>query len=263
VLVCPHFEADRCTCRKPQTGLVQKYLAEPGWDRTRSYVIGDRQTDLDLARNMGIQGFRLGDWALITSEILSTPRKAFVARKTKETEVSAEVNLDGTGRSEIQTGLGFFDHMLEQLSKHGGFDLKLKVEGDLHIDDHHTIEDTALVIGEALRRALGDKVGIARYGFFLPMDEATALVGLDLSGREYSKIEVRFSREKVGELSTEMVPHFFRSLASGLQATLHLQVTGENTHHMVESMFKAVGRSLRQAIAKSDTGELPSTKGLL
>jgi imidazoleglycerol-phosphate dehydratase/histidinol-phosphatase len=263
VLICPHWSKDRCACRKPALGLVKDYLADPGWDRARSCVIGDRVTDLELAKAMGVRGFRLGSWNKIARELLGQPRTGEVDRVTKETSIRAFVDLDGTGVSKISTGIGFFDHMLEQISKHGGFDLELKVRGDLHIDEHHTVEDVALALGQALSRALGDKAGVGRYGFFLPMDEASARVGLDLSGRPYFKFAGKFKREKVGGLPTELVPHFFRSLAEAMGATLHLTLEGENEHHMVESAFKAVGRSIRMAAARTGSAGIPSTKGVL
>lgn len=190
-------------------------------------------------------------------------RTAKVTRTTRETAIEATVDLDGEGTPRVDTGLKYFDHMLEQLSKHGGFDLTVKVQGDLEVDEHHTVEDTAIVIGECLNKALGDRVGIERYGFLLPMDEAEAKVALDLSGRPYLVFEGTFPREYVGELPTELVSHFFRSLSDSLRATLHVAVTGENAHHMVEACFKGVGRALRQAISKSGRGGLPSTKGVL
>ncbi len=276
VLICPHFEADHCVCRKPQLGLVKEYLASPDWDRKNSWVIGDRQTDLKLAENMGVGAFLYGpeySWKKITDALTTRPRQAIIQRKTNETDIRGLVRLDGEVSSKIHTGIGFFDHMLEQLSKHGGFTLELHVQGDLKVDEHHTVEDTALAIGAALKEALGDKIGIARYGFYLPMDDASvelnfapdhwAKVGVDLSGRSYFKFEGQFDREFVGGLATEMVPHFFKSLADGLGANLHLKIEGENTHHKVEAAFKATGRSLRQAIHKTNDGVLPSTKGSL
>lgn len=262
VLVCPHFEKDRCACRKPQLGLVKELLADSGWDRTRSAVVGDRPTDLALAKNMGIRGIRMGTWPKIAKELLSERREARTERATKETAIKVEVVLDGNGDSKIATGIGFFDHMLEQLAKHGGFDLRLSVKGDLHIDEHHTVEDVGLALGGALKKALGDKVGIGRYGFTLPMDETLASAAVDLSGRAHFKFDGRFPREAVGGLPTEMVPHFFRSLSDALGATLHLSVKGQNAHHMVEACFKAVGRALRPAF-KLGGGGLPSTKGAL
>lgn len=263
ILVCPHLENDRCFCRKPQLGLLKEFLADAGWDRTRSRVIGDRDTDLELAKNMGIRGIKISSWIELANELLNERRTGKVERKTKETTITALVDLDGDGTAQVSTGIGFFDHMLEQLSKHGGFDLALSAHGDLHIDEHHTVEDAGLAIGAALRRALGDKVGIGRYGFCLPMDEAQASAALDLSGRAFFKFDGNFPRESVGGLSTEMVPHFFRSLSDALGANVHLSVTGENTHHMIESCFKVVGRSLREAVRAGASRGLPSTKGTL
>jgi imidazoleglycerol-phosphate dehydratase / histidinol-phosphatase len=269
VCICPHYKREDCACRKPRIGMVQEYLAAQTIDRARSYMIGDRDTDMEFAANLGLQGLRIrldGDaletWAAVARRILGQARHAQVHRKTKETDVHVEVDLSREGPSAIVTGLGFFDHMLEQIAKHGGFALDLRCSGDLHIDEHHTIEDCALALGTALREALGDKRGIARYGFLLAMDEAEAQVALDISGRPYFLWEGRFNRERVGELPTELVPHFFRSLAEALGAALHITVRGENSHHMIESCFKGVGRSLRQAI-RLEGCELPSTKGTL
>lgn len=263
VHVCPHKPEQQCDCRKPKIGLLMDYLRDQQWDRDNSYVIGDRETDIQLAENMGITGIKFNNnWREITSFILDKPRQVELTRKTKETDINVKVNLDNTESITINTGLGFFDHMLEQLAKHGGFSLSVTVNGDLHIDDHHTVEDTAITIGEALRKALGDKLGIARYGFVLPMDESQTQIALDLSGRSYFLFEGKFERDSVGELSTELVPHFFRSLSEGLKANLHIAVKGDNTHHMVEAIFKGVGRTLRQAIQKQDE-TLPSTKGVL
>jgi imidazoleglycerol-phosphate dehydratase/histidinol-phosphatase len=269
VCICPHFKREDCACRKPKLGMVQEYLASRTIDKTRSFMIGDRDTDMEFAANLGVQGLRIrlhGDaqetWPAISRRILEQARRAQVHRKTKETDVHVDLDLSRDGPSTIVTGLGFFDHMLEQIAKHGGFALDLKCSGDLHIDEHHTVEDCALALGTALREALGDKRGIARYGFLLAMDEAEAQVALDLSGRPYFVWEGRFNREKVGELPTELVPHFFRSLAETLGAALHISVRGENSHHMVESCFKGVGRSLRQAI-RLEGRDLPTTKGAL
>jgi imidazoleglycerol-phosphate dehydratase/histidinol-phosphatase len=232
-------------------------------------MVGDRDTDMEFAANLRVQGLRIrlhGDanetWPAIAQRILNQARRAQVHRKTKETEVRVDVDLSREGPASIVTGLGFFDHMLEQIAKHGGFALDLKCGGDLHVDEHHTVEDCALALGTALREALGDKRGIARYGFLLAMDEAEAQVALDISGRPYFVWEGRFNRERVGELPTELVPHFFRSLAESLGAALHISVRGENSHHMIESCFKGVGRSLRQAIRR-EGGDMPSTKGTL
>ncbi len=269
VFVCPHFPADGCTCRKPKTGLVDAHFAATPLDTVHSYMIGDRDTDLEFAAKLGVTGLkvRVGGtpeetWPAIAARILAKPRRAEVHRKTRETDVRVAVNLSAEGPIEVRTGIGFFDHMLEQVAKHGGFALQLESAGDLHIDEHHTVEDCGLALGAALREALGEKRGIARYGFLLAMDEAEAQVALDLSGRAYFLWEGRFNRETVGELPTELVPHFFRSLADSLGAALHVTVRGENSHHMVESCFKGVGRSLRQAI-RVEGLELPTTKGVL
>ncbi len=265
IKVCPHFEQDNCDCRKPKVGLVMDYLTAQVIDRENSFVIGDRQTDLKLATNMGIKGILIDDktgWEEVVSKILESARKAEVTRTTNETHIEIRVDLDNPKEHTIETGIGFFDHMLEQLAKHGDFGLRVMVKGDLHIDDHHVVEDTALALGQALADALGDKKGIGRYGFVLPMDEALAQVSIDLCGRAYFDFKGNFVRDKVGELSTECVPHFFRSLSENLGAALHISVTGENTHHMVESIFKAVGRSLRQAFLIVDDA-IPSTKGSL
>jgi imidazoleglycerol-phosphate dehydratase/histidinol-phosphatase len=269
VRICPHFKHEDCACRKPNIGMVRDYLAAQTIDTLRSYMIGDRDTDMEFAANLKVQGLRIrlhGDvnetWPAIAKRILGQARRAQVHRKTKETEIDVDLDLSREGPTAIVTGLGFFDHMLEQIAKHGGFALDLKCGGDLHIDEHHTVEDCALALGTALREALGDKRGIARYGFLLAMDEAEAQVALDISGRPFFVWEGRFNRERVGELPTELVPHFFRSLAESLGAALHISVRGDNSHHMIESCFKGVGRSLRQAI-RLEGGDLPSTKGTL
>jgi imidazoleglycerol-phosphate dehydratase/histidinol-phosphatase len=267
VFVCPHRKADACDCRKPRTTLVAGYVRERGMDPAASAMVGDRATDIEFANNLGIRGFvvrRHGSeaetWPAIVRAL--TERKAVVERKTKETDIRVAVNLDATAPVKIVTGIGFFDHMLEQLAKHGGFALDLDCRGDLEIDEHHTVEDCALALGEALRVALGGKLGIARYGFVLPMDEAQVRVAIDLSGRACGVFEGRFSREAVGGLPTELVPHFFKPLAESLKAALHVTITGENTHHMIEACFKGTGRALRQAFRR-EGDELPSTKGLL
>jgi imidazoleglycerol-phosphate dehydratase/histidinol-phosphatase len=230
-------------------------------------MVGDRDTDLAFARNIGVRGLTVRhdggpahSWLAIVQEL--TARRARIERSTKETRIEINVNLDATAPLAVNTGIGFFDHMLEQLAKHGGFCLELTCRGDLQIDEHHTVEDCALALGAALRAALGAKSGIARYGFVLPMDEARAQVALDLSGRPYARFTGRFNREQVGGLPTELVPHFFRSLAEGLGAAIHVSVRGENSHHMIEASFKGVGRALRQA-ARREGQELPTTKGVL
>ena len=265
---CPHFPADDCACRKPKTGLLTEFLAGREIDRTHSAVVGDRQTDLDLAANLGVPGYRIhGEHGLTWAEIagrLTTgaPRTATIERRTRETSIHVDVNLDADAPVSISTGIGFYDHMLEQVARHGSFALTLTCTGDLRVDEHHTVEDCALALGEALRAALGDKRGIGRYGFVLPMDEALAQVAVDLSGRPYSVFTGRFGRESVGGLPTELVPHFFRSLADSLGAAIHVEVKGENAHHMIEACFKGLGRALRRAIrVRGDA--VPSTKGTL
>ena len=266
VFVCPHRPGDGCGCRKPQTGLLTEFLRTGNVDLPASAVIGDRDSDLELARNLGVRGLRVRQgsafetWAAAVQELRA--RRARVERNTKETRIAVTVDLDAPQPTSISTGLGFFDHMLEQLSRHGGFALTLSCQGDLAVDEHHTVEDCALALGEALRRALGDKRGIGRYGFLLPMDEARVQVAIDLSGRAYAVWEGRFAREQVGQLPTELVPHFFRSLADSLGAAIHVTVTGENTHHMIEACFKGVGRALGQALRR-EGADLPSTKGVL
>ncbi len=267
VFVCPHFKNDGCGCRKPSTGLVAEYIRTSGVDLGSSAVVGDRETDLQFAANLGIRGVRVRQsgtpeesWTAAVQTL--TARRAQVGRRTRETQIDVRVNLDDPAPIRIATGIGFFDHMLEQLAKHGGFALDLTCKGDLEIDEHHTVEDCGLALGEALRQALGSKVGIARYGFLLPMDEAQVQVAIDLSGRAFAQFSGRFNREAVGGLPTELVPHFFRSLAESLGAAVHVSVTGENSHHMIEACFKGVGRALRQALRR-ESRELPSTKGVL
>lgn len=267
IFICPHFPADNCSCRKPLPGLLGSFMSDVEIDRARSIVVGDRPSDVELATNIGVRGWLLAeesgrDWPALAHELVDVPRRASVTRKTRETDISIAVDLDAEGPAEVSTGIGFFDHMLEQISKHGGFELSVNCSGDLDVDEHHTVEDVALSLGQALREALGDKRGIGRYGFTLPMDEAQAQVALDLSGRAYFVWVGEFNRTEVGGLPTELVPHFFRSLADTLGAALHVSVTGENTHHMVEACFKATGRALRDAIARKGT-DLPSTKGTL
>jgi len=265
-LIDRSFEHENRDTRKPATGLARHWLADDGWSRAQSAMIGDRETDLAFAANLGVRGFRVGaegaSWAEVAHALLDAPRTAEVLRKTKETSIRVTVDLDRVAEPNVHTGLGFFDHMLEQIGKHGGFALSLTCDGDTHIDEHHTIEDSALALGQALRQALGDKRGIGRYGFALPMDESAASAELDLSGRPYFVFEGHFPRDRVGDVPTELVPHFFRSLCETLGANLHLTVHGENAHHMVEGCFKVVARTLRQAIRR-EGAELPSTKGSL
>jgi imidazoleglycerol-phosphate dehydratase / histidinol-phosphatase len=267
IFICPHRKTDDCGCRKPRTGLVEEYVHATAVDLSASAVVGDRDTDLEFAANLGVRSLtvrRHGSadetWPAVVRTL--TARSARVERRTRETDIAVRVDLDNPSPLRIATGIGFFDHMLEQLARHGGFALELTCRGDLRVDEHHTVEDCALALGEALRRALGSKLGIARYGFLLPMDEAQAQVAIDLSGRPFARFAGRFNRESVGGLPTELIPHFFRSLAEALGAAVHVRVTGENSHHMIESCFKAVGRALRQAL-KREGAELPSTKGVL
>lgn len=272
VLICPHFESDNCLCRKPKLGLLMDYLVEQTIDKKNSYVIGDRESDMKLAKNLGIPGLKIGpvpiesaqisNWESIARLIIEKPRVAALQRKTTETDIRIALDLDREGEISIKSGLGFFDHMLEQIIKHAGISASISIDGDLDIDDHHTIEDTALSLGTAIREALGDKTGIERFGFLLPMDEAQAVIALDLSGRSFCRFDCDFKREKVGGLSTEMIAHFFKSFAGGLQATLQIEITGSNAHHMCEAAFKGVGRTLRQAIARNNAS-IPSTKGVL
>ena len=270
VLVDTSFERDNSPNRKPNTGLVTGLLRDRGVDWTRSAMVGDRETDIRFAENLGIRGFKLcspqfgdgTDWAAIAHALVAAPRVANVVRKTNETAIEVAVDLDDAAKPDIATGLGFFDHMLEQLGTHGGFALRLRCAGDLHIDEHHTVEDCALALGQALREALGNKRGIGRYGFVLPMDETQASATLDLSGRPYFLFEGSFARERVGDLPTELVPHFFHSLCQSAGITLHLAVRGDNAHHQVEACFKVVARALRIALRREGDA-LPSSKGVL
>jgi imidazoleglycerol-phosphate dehydratase/histidinol-phosphatase len=279
VLIDASFAHEGRDTRKPGIGLVRHYLADDGWSRAQSAMVGDRETDAQFAANLGIRSFRLdtGEWTwnAIAHELCDAPRRAIVERRTKETCISVQVDLDANAEPKVSTGLGFFDHMLEQLGKHGGFALSLNCAGDTHIDEHHTIEDCALALGQALHKALGDKRGIGRYGaaaetsageavvaITLPMDETIARAALDLSGRACFVFDGAFPRDRVGDIPTELVPHFFRSLCDTLGANLHLAVRGDNAHHMVEACFKVVARALRAALRREGS-ELPSTKGML
>ena len=266
VLIDRSFPREGLDTRKPGIGLVRRYLADDSWGRAASAMVGDRETDLQFAANIGVRGLRVGaqgvSWNELAHQLLDAPRTAKVMRNTKETRITVNVDLDKVAEPKVHTGVGFFDHMLEQIGKHGGFALELHCDGDTHVDEHHTIEDCALALGHALKQALGDKRGIGRYGFTLPMDESLASAALDLSGRPYFVFEGSFPRERVGEVPTELVPHFFRSLCETLGANLHLTVRGDNAHHMVEACFKVVARTLRQAIRREGR-ELPSTKGTL
>jgi imidazoleglycerol-phosphate dehydratase/histidinol-phosphatase len=265
--ICPHLPDAGCSCRKPAVGLLREYLSDDCWSRAKSAVIGDRETDLALAANLGVRGVRIGDdqtpdWAHIVDTLNAPQNIATVERKTKETDIRVRVSLNDATPSQISTGIGFFDHMLEQLARHGGFSLEMSCRGDLHIDEHHTTEDCALALGEALARVTEDKRGLGRYGFVVAMDEARAQATVDLSGRPYCAFNAPLQRESVGGLPNEMVGHFFTSLATAAKLTLHVEVSGDNDHHMVEGAFKATGRALRQALARQGN-RLPSTKGVL
>jgi imidazoleglycerol-phosphate dehydratase / histidinol-phosphatase len=266
VLICPHFLADNCACRKPRTKLITDWLADQKMDTTQSVVIGDWVTDIELATNLGISGLRYHpvelNWSMIASQLTDRNRYACIERRTHETNIKVEVWLDQSNTNHIDTSIGFFDHMLEQIATHAGIRLVIQVQGDLHIDDHHTVEDTGLALGTALKQALGDKRGIARFGFELPMDECLARCALDISGRPWLEYKAEFKHQHVGDLSTEMIQHFFHSLAYSMACTLHLLTKGQNDHHRAESLFKVFGRTLRQAI-RVEGNLLPSSKGVL
>ena len=289
-----HFPRDNAPTRKPGTGMLTGYFSGD-YDLANSYVIGDRLTDVQLAVNLGAKAILFlpnageaspvqnadvaeltnamrdaivlttGDWDKIYEFLRLPARTATVERNTKETRIRVELNLDGTGRADMHTGLGFFDHMLDQVAKHSGADLSIRVQGDLHIDEHHTIEDTALAVGEAYRRALGDKRGISRYGFLLPMDEALAQVAIDFSGRPWLVWDAEFRREKIGDMPTEMFFHFFKSFADAALCNLNVKVSGDNEHHKIEAVFKAFAKAIRMAVRRDirELDNLPSTKGVL
>ena len=270
------FPHENAPTRKPGTGLLQQYL-EGGYDLANSYVIGDRASDVQLAENLGVKAILIADtenpkaaltttdWDEIYQYLQLPPRIAEITRTTKETDIHVKLNLDGTGKYDIHTGLGFYDHMLDQLSKHSGADLSIQVNGDLHIDEHHTIEDTALALGEVFLKALGDKKGISRYGFLLPMDDALAQVAIDFSGRPWLVWEAEFKREKVGDMPTEMFYHFFKSFSDAAKCNLNIKVSGDNEHHKIEAIFKAFAKAIKMAISRDikNLDALPSTKGML
>ena len=260
------FPADNRPTRKPGTAMLTKYI-EGGYDLEGSYVIGDRQTDAVLAENLGCKALILSettDWEKVREVAYAGERTAEVVRKTKETDIEVRLNLDGNGKADIATGLGFFDHMLEQIAKHGNIDLYAHCRGDLHVDEHHTIEDTALALGECLQKALGDKRGIERYGFCLPMDDCLCQVALDLGGRPWLVWDAEFHRERIGEMPTEMFLHFFKSLSDSAKINLNIKAEGENEHHKIEGIFKALARALKMAVRRDvEHYELPSSKGVL
>lgn len=277
------FPHENKPTRKPGTGMLQEYLSSD-YDLKNSFVIGDRLTDVELAKNLNSKAILINNgsleqklkdaslepycdlvttsWADIYSLLSKPSRKASVRRMTKETDISIELNLDGSGKSSIQTGLAFFDHMLDQLARHGSLDLTIAVKGDLHIDEHHTIEDTALALGETFLKALGDKRGIERYGFLLPMDDCLAQVAIDFGGRPWLVWEAEFKREKIGEMPTEMFLHFFKSFSDTAKCNLNIKAEGTNEHHKIEAIFKAFAKAIKMAV-KKEGSELPSTKGVL
>lgn len=265
-LIDRSFPEDGLDTRKPGTGMFGKYL-DGSYDMAASFVIGDRETDLKLAENLGAKGIMLGEgctWADAVEQVRSTERSAVVARKTAETDIYIRVDLDGKGPSEIDTGLKFLDHMLTQLVHHGSLALVVRCKGDLEVDEHHTMEDIGIALGEALKAALGDKRGIERYGFALPMDESSAMVLLDFGGRSELVWEVEFTREYVGDVPTEMFKHFFKAISSAAACNLRIGARGENNHHIAEAVFKAFARAIKQAVRRDVFSyELPSSKGML
>lgn len=274
ILIDKSFPEENLPTRKPGTGLLAKYI-HGNYDLANSYVIGDRSTDVQLAKNLGSKAIYMGSdpsaaaelitqkWNEIYNYLKNVPRIGVVKRKTSETDIEIELNLDGSGKSEIETGIGFFDHMLEQISKHGNLDLTVKVKGDLHIDEHHTIEDVALALGTAFSEAFGSKKGIERYGFLLPMDDCLAQVAIDFGGRPWLVWEAEFKREKVGELPTEMFKHFFKSFSDNAKCNLNIKAEGENEHHKIEAIFKSFAKAIKMAIGKTNNFSVPSTKGTL
>ena len=277
VFVCPHLPEEDCKCRKPKTGLVDDYIAKTNPDIDSSFVIGDRNSDVQFGKALGFKTALLGtdkssdpdflseNFIDICRYIVDLSRSALIERITNETTITLKVTLDGKGDNNISTGISFFDHMLEQLSKHSGISMNIKTAGDTQIDEHHSVEDTGLALGEAIAEALGDKSGIGRFSFSLPMDEASSEVLLDLSGRSFLKFDGEFKREKVGEFPTELVEDFFRAFSDTLNCTLHIKVQGRNEHHKIESLFKALGRALREAVKidHEQIGAIPSTKGII
>lgn len=274
VLIDKSFPEDNAPTRKPRTGLLHKYI-HGQYDLRNSYVIGDRLTDVELATNLGSKGIFVGDdqndtatlitksWEEIYKYLKAQPRAARTIRKTNETTIDIELNLDGSGKNKLDTGLGFFDHMLEQIAKHGNLDLNVQVEGDLEIDEHHTIEDVAITLGETFLKALGSKKGITRYGFLLPMDDCLAQVAIDFGGRPWLVWDAKFEREKVGEMPTEMFMHFFKSFSDAAKCNLNVKAEGENEHHKIEAIFKAFAKAIKMAVAKTGDFSIPSTKGTL
>lgn len=281
ILIDRSFPEDNAPTRKPRTGLVTHYM-NGDYDLENSYVIGDRLTDVELAKNMGAKAILLNekqevptslqpicvlqteDWDKVTEFLFAGERRAEVRRTTKETDIYLSVNLDGKGKTDISTGLHFFDHMLDQIGKHSGIDLIIRTKGDLEVDEHHTIEDTGIALGEALLKALGDKRGIERYGYCLPMDDCLCAVALDFGGRPWLVWDAEFKREKVGDMPTEMFLHFFKSLSDAAKINLNIRAEGDNEHHKIEGIFKALARAIKMAVRRDIFNyELPSTKGII
>jgi imidazoleglycerol-phosphate dehydratase/histidinol-phosphatase len=277
IFIDSSFPEENSPNRKPNTGMLTKYM-NGDYDLENSYVIGDRETDIRLAKNIGAKGILISsgeikkeapfysfqNWDQINEFLFAGERTAVIERKTKETDIYVKIDLDGNGKCDISTGLGFFDHMLEQIGKHGGLDLTVKVKGDLEVDEHHTIEDTAIAFGEALAKALGDKRGIERYGYCLPMDDCLCSVALDFGGRAWLVWDAQFNREKIGEMPTEMFLHFFKSLSDAAKMNLNIKAEGENEHHKIEGIFKALARAIKMAVKRDIYKyDLPSTKGIL
>jgi len=264
ILICPHFDDENCACRKPKTGLLKELMQSGKVDLANSYVIGDRQTDIGLAENLCCEGILYtGNWNEIVTKLTTQNRTGLVVRNTNETQISVELNLDSGKQGEVMTGLGFFDHMLDQIRTHANIGLNIRAKGDLHIDEHHLVEDVGIAFGQALKQALGPKAQIGRYGFALPMDECKAEAQLDLSGRASFVINANFSREKVGDLDVQMVEHFFKSVTDNADISLIISVSDGNCHHQVEGLFKAFSRALRAAIAKDASQTTASSKGCL
>jgi imidazoleglycerol-phosphate dehydratase/histidinol-phosphatase len=290
IFVDRSFPEDNAPTRKPRTGMLTKYIDNPAYDLANSFVLGDRLTDVELAKNLGAKAIFLNttegagsteiatkreeldsvitlqstDWKVIYEFLKLESRSATISRKTNETDIYINLNLDGTGKSKIETGIAFFDHMLDQIARHGQMDLEIVVKGDLEVDEHHTIEDTAIALGEVFAKALGNKLGIERYGFCLPMDDCLAQVAIDFGGRNWLVWETEFKREMVGKMPTEMFLHFFKSFSDGAKANINIKAEGTNEHHKIEAIFKAFAKAIKVAV-KRDTEKmiLPSTKGML
>lgn len=273
VLIDKSFPEDNAPTRKPRTGLLNAYI-HGNYDLENSFVIGDRATDIELANNLNAKGIFIGEtnidavlctknWSEIYQYLKAIPRKATVTRTTKETDITITVNLDGNGIHQLHTGIGFFDHMLQQIAKHGTIDLEVNVKGDLEIDEHHTIEDVAITLGEAFLKALGRKKAIERYGFLLPMDDCLAQVAIDFGGRPWLVWHTEFKREMIGEMPTEMFMHFFKSFSDSAKCNLNIKAEGDNEHHKIEAIFKAFAKAIKMAVSKTNNYSIPSTKGTI